>query len=73
MTPYKKKDFRSHAVPRSVYVGQGGLEINSFPLCRLLASSQGWNLSHSYRIPGTVYSKQKIVVFQLSKAIDINV
>lgn len=67
LSPYDKRDFKSHAVPNKVYNGSESLEISSYKLCRLLASSHDWDLSQSYRIPGRIISSLKIVVFQLDK------
>ncbi len=72
ITAYRKKDLRSHKVPGSVYMGRSSFEVSSWRLCSLLTSTQGWIKDHSYRIPGTVYTKQRVVVFQLSRAKDIN-
>lgn len=68
ITPYDKRDFKSHSVPREVYAGTGAMEISSMKLCRIIAGLHGWNLSHSYRVPGKVYESQKIVIFDLDKA-----
>lgn len=71
LIPYNKKDFYSHRVPLSVYQGKKGLELTSIRLCRLLAKKFSWDINKSYRIPGIIYSRQKIVIFDLQKAISI--
>ena len=68
VAPYEKRDLKSHSVPSAVYAGSGGMEINSYKLCRLIAGMQGWDLERSYRIPGVVYTNQQAVVFDLRKA-----
>ena len=37
-------------------------------LCRILAARYHWDLNHSYRVPGWIVPKQKIVVFDLNRA-----
>ena len=68
LSPYDKRDFKSHAVPNKVYNGSESLEISSYKLCRLLASSHNWDVSRSYRIPGKIVSSLNVVMFQLDKA-----
>lgn len=68
LAPYPKKDFHSHRVPAAVYEGQKGMEVSSIKLCRLLAELYHWDLDCSYRVPGYIIPKQKIVVFYLKKA-----
>jgi len=68
VAPYEKRDFKSHYVPPVVYNGTGGMEVNSFKLCRMIANLHHWDVSRSYRIPGKVYSEQKVAIFSLSEA-----
>ncbi len=68
ITPYDKRDFKSHGVPQAVYTGTGCMEISSFKLCRIIAKRYGWNLLQSYRVPGKVYESKRIAVFNLDKA-----
>lgn len=68
MEAYDKKDFHSHRVVKST---NKGLEINSFPLCSLLKNRLGWKSGQSYRVPGKVYPSQRIAVFDLLSAIQI--
>ena len=72
LSPYDKRDFKSHAVPNKVYNGSESLEISSYKLCRLLANSHDWDISRSYRIPGKIVSSLNVVVFQLDNAEIIN-
>ena len=68
VSPYGKRDFKSHSVPPEVYKGTGGMEVNSFKLCRIIADLHHWDLSRSYRVPGKVYPEQKVAIFNLSEA-----
>lgn len=68
VAPYGKRDFKSHSVPPVVYSGTGGMEVSSFRLCRMIASLHHWDVSRSYRVPGKVYSEQKVAIFKLSEA-----
>ncbi len=68
LAPYQNKDFKSHDVPSRVYQGNGGMQVNSMKLCRMIAALYSWDLSRSYRIPGRIYYKQKVVIFELTKA-----
>lgn len=71
ITPYSKKDFRSHSVPSTAYSGSGGIDISSYKFCRLIADLHHWDISRSYRIPGTVYTERKAAIFDLTKAMKI--
>ena len=68
LTPYKKRDLKSHTVPGEVYKSKRCMEVSSIKLCRLIASTHNWNLKHSYRVPGMINTYQKIAVFDLTKA-----
>ena len=68
LSPYDKRDFKSHAVPNKVYNGSESLEISSYKLCRLLASSHNWDISRSYRIPRKIVPSLNVVMFQFDKA-----
>ena len=67
---YHRKDFQSHRVPKR-QVDNWKMEIRSMPLCMLLCNRLGWDENKSYRIPGKSYPQQKIVVFDLSAAEEI--
>lgn len=71
--PYEKRDLRSHRVPAKVYGANrhGGMEISSMGLCQIISRLHGWSIAASYRIPGKVLKEQKIAVFDLSKAVEI--
>lgn len=68
ISPYKKKDFKSHRVSKDVYHGCRSLEISSQKLCQLIAKHHNWDKSKTYRIPGTFKTEAKIVVFNLLDA-----
>ncbi len=68
IAPYEKRDFRSHGVPPEVYTGNGGMEVSSMKLCRIIASLYHWDLDRSYRVPGTVYPEKKVAIFRLKEA-----
>lgn len=71
LIPYDKKDFHSHRVPVSVYQGKKGLELTSIRLCKTMAKKFSWDTNKSYRVPGIIYNQQKIVVYNLLKAVSI--
>lgn len=68
MTPYGKRDFRSHYVSKDVYNGCDSLEISSLKLCRIIAFIHQWDLRKSYRAPGRIFSDEQIVLFNLDQA-----
>ena len=68
MRAHKTRDFRSHKVPRNVYMGERSLEISSYKLCGILAGLHGWDLRCSYRVPGTVRKDRDSILFYLTKA-----
>ena len=73
MVPYKKRDFRSHYVPRDVYSGCDSMEINSMKLCRIIAFIHNWDVRKSYRVPGRICPDEQVVIFNLDGAAIINV
>lgn len=70
--PYDKHDFVSHAVPRKLYLGSSSMEIHSQKLCSVIADKHGWDLSKSYRVPGTVFKDKRAAVYYLAKAVLID-
>ena len=68
MRAHKNRDFRSHKVPRNVYMGKRSFEISSNKLCRILAELHGWDLKYSYRVPGAIRKEQDSILFYLAKA-----
>ena len=69
--PYDRKEFTSFRVPTDIYhseyVGRRSFRIQSKALCMLLALRLGWDKSKSYRVPGTFFSNQKAMCFDLEK------
>ena len=71
MQAYHKKEFISFRVPKEGIFTYGSMEVASKAFCQLVAVRLGWDITKSYRIPGIVYPAQKIVVFDLTKSIEI--
>ncbi len=71
MEPYDKKEFQSLRVPNAVYRKTGKMEFRSAAFCRLLAGKLGWDHTCSYRIPGQILPKQKLVIFYLTCAFPV--
>ena len=68
LSPYEIRDFKSHGVPIEVYQGSGVMEVSSKKLCILLATRHHWNINRSYRVPGNIIDRQRVVVFNLANA-----
>lgn len=68
MEAYHKKDFHSHRVPKENESGRWEMELRSMILCSLLEHRLNWQSNKSYRIPGKVYPGQRLAVFDLSAA-----
>ena len=73
MIPYRKRDFRSHRVPRDVYTGCDSMEINSMKLCRIIAFIHKWDMRLSYRVPGKIIPDEQMVIFDLDRAAIIKI
>lgn len=58
-------------VPVNLEDENGNMDIHSKPFTRAIAKKMGWDITRSYRIPGEVYQSEKIVVFDLTKAVII--
>lgn len=70
--PYFKRSFTSFRVPeRQMNDTRGGMELSSMGFCRILARQLGWDIGQSYRIPGKIYEKERVIIFDLSKAAQI--
>ena len=68
LVPYHKKDFSSHRVHPGIYNGQKCMELSSIRLCKVLSKMHSWDNEYSYRVPGTIVFKQKVVIFWLCEA-----
>lgn len=71
ITPYSKRDLKSHKIPAEVYSSTGGFVVSAIKLCRLIASMHDWDMKKSYRVPGIIDKEQKVVIFQLTEAEEI--
>lgn len=65
---YYKKTFNSFRIPENFADRDSRVEIHSKAFCRLLAGRTKWDREASYRIMGSVYEKQGIAVFDLTRA-----
>ena len=70
VTPYPKRDLKSHSVPDRVYLGERGLDISSYKLCSLIANMYDWDTERSYRIRGRVIEEKRVAVFDLTSAVN---
>ena len=73
MVPYRKRDCRSHHVPRDVYNGCDSMEISSMKLCRIIAFIHKWDIRLSYRVPGKIITDEQVVIFDLDRAAIIKI
>ncbi len=67
LSPYQKRDFKSHGVPDEVYQSGRPFEISSSRLCSALAELYSWDITHSYRVHGELVRAQRLILFDLSK------
>ncbi len=58
-------------VPSNLEDENGNMDIHSKPFMWVIAKQMGWDITRSYRVPGEVYQSEKIVVFDLTKAVII--
>lgn len=74
MESYDKKGPTSFSVPPKLFSDSKGtsMRIQSKRFCCLLADKMGWDETKSYRVPGHIFSKQQIVIFDLSQAVELN-
>ncbi len=68
VTPYKRKDFRSHRVSPNVYDGTDGMEVCSLKLCQIISRLYQWDPDYSYRVPGFILSDHSAAIFNLRQA-----
>ena len=68
LTPYAKRDLKSHAIPPQVYHGTMSCGIHSYKLCHILAGQFHWDLNRSYRVRGWVDERKQAAVFDLASA-----
>lgn len=72
VTPYVKRDFKSHKVPEDVYKGTGTLVISSKKLCEIIAQLHHWNPNLSYCVYGKKQGESKTIKYDLTKAQSIH-
>ena len=68
LSPYQKRDFKSHEVPDEVYRSGRPFEISSTRLCSALAALYSWDMTRSYRAHGELIRTRSLILFDLSKA-----
>lgn len=68
---YDRITLTSFRIPKNIEDTDGNMTVYSKAFCRLMAYKQGWNVEKSYRVPGKVMQHQKVVVFDLTKAVEI--
>lgn len=71
MEAYDKKGLTSFKVPGKLFSDTKGtsMRIHSKRFCHLLADKMGWDVTRSYRIPGDIFPRQQVVIFDLSQAV----
>ena len=69
LEPYDRKTLTSFKVPKQLYDERSSMRIYSKKLCEIIAHLCGWNSNQTYRVPGKLFKKQGIVLFDLTKAI----
>jgi len=61
-------------VPKGIYEEtekNSKMQISCIPFCRMMLNHMGWDERLSYRVPGKIYSAQKLVKFDLTKSVVI--
>ena len=73
MENYGKKEFTSFRVSRRMIEdsNSSSLRIHSKKFCDLIARRMNWDFGKGYRVPGTIYPEQNVVVYSLSEAQEI--
>lgn len=71
MESHDKKELTSFKVPHQLFSDTKGtsMRIHSKRFCHLLAEKMEWDMAKSYRVPGEVFSRQQVVIFDLSQAV----
>ncbi len=71
LEPYDHKAFPSMRVPKKIYAEQyagGRMEFRCMALCRIMSGRFGWDTQSSYRVPGRLISKQRLVLLDVTGA-----
>lgn len=71
MESHDKKKLTSFKVPHKLFTDTKGtsMRIHSKRFCHLLAEKMEWDMAKSYRVPGEIFSRQQVVIFDLSQAV----
>lgn len=72
MEPYDSKTQTSFKVPPGLFDGNKSMRVYSKKFCTALSQMQGWNNRDTYRIPGRVFQTQRIVMFDLTQAVQLS-
>lgn len=71
LEPYDRITLTSFRLPKNFDDEDTKVEIYSTGLVRALCQRLGWSESSSHRVPGKVYEKQGVVIFDLTQAEEI--
>ena len=73
MEEYGEKTFTSFKISKNMLGGRNchGLRIYSKKFCDVVATRMGWDPKKSYRVPGFIYPEQKLVIYDLTSAKEI--
>lgn len=63
-----KNSFTTFRIPKNILNDNGYMAVHSKALCSILAYQFNWDKEYSYRVPGTLLSKQGIILFDLTRA-----
>ncbi len=71
MESHDKKELTSFKVPHNLFTDtkDTSMRIHSKRFCQLLADKIGWDMTKSYRVPGEIFPRQQVVIFDLSQAV----
>ena len=69
--PFDRITLTSFRVPQKLFKDNGAMQIHSKALCEMIANEMKWESERSYTITGHPYAEQKIVLFDLTQAVEI--
>ncbi len=73
LEPYTKMELNStFRVPKTLDDEKTYMAVHSKAFTRIISKRLGWDVGKSYRIPGTVYKGQKVIIFDLNQAVVIS-
>ena len=70
MEPYDRKELTSFKTKIRSEKYQS-MQVHGKRFCSMMIREMGWNSELSYRIPGKLYKRQNVVLYDLSGAIEI--